>query len=373
LGEVIICAIFLSLSCTPAAKGRGKSLLILASQVAHYIPPSAALEQKLFSFCKAIHVLRPAATGRSLKTALQVVRFAGLISGLASVRIPVLFAAFALLPLNLIPIGSFASADRLALGPRPDVPPEELLETVVDRELAADKNDESRWMYTSEMHKGRSDVVQEVVQTKQGTLYKHLSVDGRTLTEQEDQQQEERIRKVVANPADPQKLQREQTQDGNKAQQMLALLPKATIATYGEHRGKLVALNFKPNPDFHPRSHEAQVFGAMTGTIWVDPQENRLAEIDGHLLREVKFGGGILGHLDKGGTFKVVQSEVQPEHWEIVQLDVNMHGKALFFKSIAVQQHETRSNYKRMPDNLTLAQGAKLLDESQGRGAYGAH
>jgi hypothetical protein len=292
---------------------------------------------------------------------------------LALVRIPVLLAAFAVLPLNFMPIGFFACADRLAVAAAADVPPGELLKTVVDRELAADKNDESLWMYTSETHKGRSDVLQEVVQTKQGTLYKHLSVDGRPLTEQEDQQQEERIRKAVANPTDPEKLQREQTQDGNKAQQILALLPKATIATYGEPGGKLVALNFKSNPDFHPRSHAAQVFSAMAGTIWVDPQEDRLAEIDGHLLREVKFGGGILGHLDKGGTFKVVQSEVQPGHWEIVQLDVNIDGKALFFKSIAMRQHETRSNYKRMPDNLTLAQGAKLLDESQGRGAYGAH
>lgn len=287
-------------------------------------------------------------------------------------RIPVCRVATALLLFNLALIGRSISAHRLASSPAPDVPAAQLLKTVVDSELAADKNDNSLWMYTSDMRKGHSDVVQEVVQTKQGTLYKHLSVNGQPLTKQQERQQQERIHKAVTNSADPQRLQREQTQDGNKAQQMLALLPKAVIAIYGEHRGNLVALDFKPNPDFHPTSHEAKVFGAMTGTIWVEPQEHRLAEIDGHLLREVKFGGGVLGHLDKGGTFKVVQSEVQPGHWEIVLLDVKMQGKALFFKSIAVQQHEVRSKYKRMPDNLTLAQGAELLDEAPGRGAYGA-
>jgi hypothetical protein len=41
----------------------------------------------------------------------------------------------------------------------------------------------------------------------------------------------------------------------------------------------------------------------MEGTVWVDDKENRLAEISGRLIDEVKFGSGFLGHLDKGGTF----------------------------------------------------------------------
>jgi hypothetical protein len=245
--------------------------------------------------------------------------------------------------------------------PNPDVPATQLLKTVVNHELAADKQDESLWMYTSDMRKAGSDVTQEVVQTKQGTLYLHLAINGKPLTPSQQAKERQRIRKVTANRDEPQKLKREQSQDGDKAQQMLALLPQALIASYGEHRGELVALNFKPNPDYHPTSHEAQVFGAMTGTIWVNPREDRLAEIDGHLTREVKFGGGLLGHLDKGGQFRVVQSEVQPGHWEITRLNVNMNGKALFFKSIAVRQDETRTKYKQMPDNFTLEQAAEML------------
>jgi hypothetical protein len=247
--------------------------------------------------------------------------------------------------------------------PDPDVPATQLLKTVVDHELAADKQDQSLWMYTSDMRKKGSDVRQEVIQTRQGTLYLHLAINGEPLTPSQQAKEKQRIRKVAANRDEPRKLQREQSQDGDKAQQMLALLPQALLASYGEHRGELVALNFKPNPNYHPTSHEAQVFGAMTGTIWVDPREDRLAEIDGHLTREVKFGGGVLGHLDEGGQFRVVQSEVEPGHWEITRLNVNMNGKALFFKSIAVRQDETRSKYKRMPDNLTLGQAAEMLSQ----------
>ena len=63
---------------------------------------------------------------------------------------------------------------------------------------------------------------------------------------------------------------------------MLAILPKALFVSEGERRGDVLKLNFKPNPNFHPNSHEAQVIHSMEGTIWVNMKENRLVEIDGH-------------------------------------------------------------------------------------------
>lgn len=244
----------------------------------------------------------------------------------------------------------------------PNISAAQLLKAVVDHEVAADKDDHSLWMYTDQLKKGGTLVTERIVETKDGTITRKVAVNGQPLSASQRQEETARIEKLAANPDEPQKLQREQADDGDKAEQMLSILPQALIPTYGQHRGNLVALNFKPNPDYHPTSHEAEVFLAMAGTIWVNPKEQRLAEIDGHLIREVKFGDGILGHLNSGGRFRVVQSEEQPGHWEIVRLDVNMIGKALFFKSISVQQDETRSKYQRMPDGLTLRQGARKLD-----------
>jgi hypothetical protein len=94
----------------------------------------------------------------------------------------------------------------------------------------------------------------------------------------------------------------------------------------------------------------------------------------------VRFGGGLLGHLDKGGEFHVKQAEVAPALWEITLLHVNMHGKALFFKTIAVQENEIRTNFQRVPDNLTLSEAAKQLQKqstvksaSAPGGSIGAH
>jgi hypothetical protein len=238
---------------------------------------------------------------------------------------------------------------------------QDLLKRVVDNELAADKNDNSLWMYTSVMRKDGGSVKEIFAETNHGILTRRIAQDGKPLDKDQSEEQIQHIRELVSDPSEALKIDRDQADDANQAEDMLRLLPQALIATYGKHRGVLQAINIKPNPNFQPSSHEAKVFQAVRGVVWVDTKEDRLAEIDGRLSHRVDFGWGILGHLDRGGRFHVVQHEVLPGHWEIVQLLVNMRGKALFFKSISVQQNETRSDYKLLPQNITLAQAANML------------
>lgn len=272
---------------------------------------------------------------------------------------------FTALVLTTFAIGEFtlgAAAARNEDKPKDHISAQQLLKKVVDNELAADKNDNCLWKYTSEMGKPRENTSQEIVETRHGILTLKLIENGKRLSNDEERQQKEHIRDLVAHPDEAMKAQQDQAQDADKAEQMLRLLPQALLAKYGAKRGDLQALDVRSNPNFHPSSHEAEVFQAMSGTIWVDTKEDRLEEIDGHLSHKVEFGwGGVLGHLNKGGRFHVVQKEVVPGHWEIVRLFVDMSGKALFFKSISVHQDETRTDYKLLPPNTTLADGAKLL------------
>ena len=273
---------------------------------------------------------------------------------------------FAALVLGALAIGEFALAAAASRhddkGSDHNISAQELLKKVVDNELAADKTDNYLWQYMSVMRKSGGNTREEIVETEHGILVLRLAENGKRLNRGEEEQQRKHIRDLVAHPDEAWKAQRNQSQDADQAEQMLRLLPQALLAKYGPRRGDLQALYFRPNPNFRPSSHEAEVFQAMSGTIWVDAKEDRLQEIDGTLSHRVDFGwSGILGHLDKGGRFHVVQNEVVSGHWEIVRLFVDMRGKALFFKSISVHQDETRSDYKLLPPNTTLASGAKLL------------
>jgi hypothetical protein len=130
-----------------------------------------------------------------------------------------------------------------------------------------------------------------------------------------------------------------------------------------EKDGNRIKLKSAPNPSFHPSSHEAEVFHHMEGTLTLDLDQKRLAEISGHLNSPVKFGGGLLGHLDEGGTFLVRQQEVGPGCWEMTTLDVQMSGKALFFKTIDVRQKEIDSEFQAVPQSATIEQVAQMTKD----------
>jgi hypothetical protein len=207
---------------------------------------------------------------------------------------------------------------------------------------------------------GRTEV-REVVETKDGDLDWLISVNGKPVPEDQQREREQGLQRLISNPTELKKSKREADEDQARSQRLLKTLPDALVFDYGEQRGDLVDLKFKPNSHYRPPSHEAAVVHSMEGVLWVNGKQKRLAEISGRLTRPVKFGGGLLGHLDAGGHFYVKQEEVQPGYWELAVLDVDMKGKALFFKTIGAQEEMKRSMFRRVQDDLTAAQGANLL------------
>jgi len=239
----------------------------------------------------------------------------------------------------------------------------ELLRRVVNSELKAQANDHSHWMYEVKAGVSGKEQGKVAVQTREGYVDRLKLVNGQPIGPEQEKQEDQRIATLLKKPDEQKKQRSAQEQDARKTERLFKMLPDAVTATYGTREGELVEILFKPNPHFHPPSHEAAVFHAMTGRIWINTRENRLVEIEGHLTRGVKFGGGLLGHLDKGGEFHVKQSAVAPGLWEITLLHVNMQGKALFLKTIAVQENEIRTNFQRVPDNLTLSAAAQQLQQ----------
>jgi hypothetical protein len=245
------------------------------------------------------------------------------------------------------------------------VPAGQLVQRVINNELKAQNQDHSHWMFRLETKKKSQQDVYEVVETKDGNLKLLVLVDGRPASPQQREQSETRIKHFVRNPDDLRKSLKDDHQDTARSQALLKMLPQAFIFNYAGRQGDRLRMDFKPNPRFHARTHEAEVFHAMEGTLWVDAKQNRLAEINGRLMHPVKFAGGLLGHLNSGGTFVVKQEPVASGYWELAVLNVHMKGKALFFKTISVQQQYSRSDFKQVPDDLTLAQAANALDKQE--------
>ena len=262
---------------------------------------------------------------------------------------------------------SWVSATLLVVGAaaqgRPQEPASQLVRRVIAHEVQAEKQDHSYWMFRLQQSQSGSETkTEEVVETPHGWLRRLLAVNGRPLTADQRKKEDERLHKLLTDPAEQRKNQEATRNDVQQAQQLLQMLPDAFLYSYAGSKAGIVKLNFKPNPKFHPQSREATVFHDMVGSLWLDVTQQRLAGIQGHLNQKVKFAGGLLGYLDKGGTFDVKQTQIAPGVWDVTYMNIQMNGKALFFKTIAVREKDIRSDYRRVSSRLTLAQAAKLLN-----------
>jgi hypothetical protein len=133
----------------------------------------------------------------------------------------------------------------------------------------------------------------------------------------------------------------------------------------GKIGDQLLRLKFRPNPRYDPPSHVEQVLVGMQGVVLLDVEKQRIARIDGTLFKEVGFGWGILGHLDRGGHFQVDQTDVSDNNWTIARMDLAFTGKMLLFKSINIKSTEIYSDFHPVPADLTFAQGIQLLKQQQ--------
>lgn len=238
----------------------------------------------------------------------------------------------------------------------------EMARKVVTNELKVQNEDLGHWMYRLEKKDAGKKQVQEIVETKDGSLSRLLSTDGRPLDAKQQQKESRRIQRLVSNPGEQRKLQQASNKKAEQGERLFKILPDVFVFGYAGCEGDLIKLSFRPNPNFRPPSIEARVFQNMEGEMTVDSKQERLAAINGHLMEDVKFGGGLLGHLDKEGKFEVRQTEVAPGQWEMTVLVVDMKGKVLLFKTIDVQQVESHLDFHRVPDDLTLAEAASILN-----------
>jgi hypothetical protein len=238
----------------------------------------------------------------------------------------------------------------------------DLARRVVTNELKFQDEDHAQWAYRQEKAESGKKQVSRIIETKDGDLSRLLSIDDQPLAAEQLQKENQRIQELVRNPVEQRKLRRTQNTDKESGKRLFKMLPDAFVFNYAGREGDLIKLSFRPNLNFNPPSLDARVFHGMEGELWVEGKQERLAAINGHLMEDVKFGGGLLGHLDRGGHFEVRQVEVAAGHWEMAVMAVDMRGKALLFKTINVQQTETRSDFQRVPDDLTLTQAADILN-----------
>ncbi len=279
------------------------------------------------------------------------------------------------------PVAELAASSEAAgslSGSSQDSPsPIELVRAAVANEVAASKDDSTKHIFRSRKQTPQGSQTRLYVETREAMAGITIAYNDKPLTPEQMRNEEARLAGLANNP---EQLRRKRSQEQDTADRTLRIvkaLPDAFLYDYdGEEKGtadlgrdgaRLVRLKFRPNPDYHPPTHVEDVLTGMQGSVLIDATAHRLARIDGTLFKEVGFGWGILGHLDKGGHFLVEQRDVGDGSWEISRMSLAFTGKILFFKSIAIKSDEVFSDFRRVPADTTFAQGVEMLKAEEAK------
>jgi len=258
---------------------------------------------------------------------------------------------------------------------KPAMSAAELLRVTVQNEITAANHTLIKHIFCSQKIGSKESQTHLYVETTQSMAGMLIATDGHPLTPQQKQAEINRLNALASNPDALRRKRAHEKDDTDHSVRILRALPdafryeydgaEAGTAEVGGVGAQLVRLKFTPNPSYAAPSRVEQVLSGMQGHLLIDANQHRLAEIDGTLFKDVSFGWGIIGRLDKGGHFRVEQVDVGDGAWEITEMNLSITGKVLIFKTLNFVTKEVFSDFQRVPNDTTFAQGVELLKSQE--------
>lgn len=223
----------------------------------------------------------------------------------------------------------------------------------------------NKYMYLSEERSERTGGhlwKERVVETAMGKVRLLLEEDGKPLSPERMAGERSKLMEIVAHPEAFQKREQATTNDEEHAEQMLALLHKAFLFDEPRSVGSDVRIAYRPDPAYQPKTMEEKVLHAMSGAVLVDERTRQLHRIEGKVPADVSLGYGILGTVHAGSSFNT-EHEMEPGgEWKNALVNTAIEGKAMLFKEIGRNEHVVHSEFKRLPDSISVADAVALLE-----------
>jgi hypothetical protein len=195
-----------------------------------------------------------------------------------------------------------------------------------------------------------------------------VAEDGKPLPPGKQQDETRRVEKKVKEfQRDQEKREARQARGEAKKEDepgtsVFLRVSKFTNPRRVEFRGqRVVAFDFEPLPDYHPKTRLEKVLQGLAGTAWVDDQAKEIVKLEAHFARSLKFGGGLLASVHEGSAFVFEQTLVNKEVWLPSFAEIHMSGRVLI-KGIKVDQIVRYSEYKKFRVE-TLTQTGRPKEE----------
>lgn len=250
----------------------------------------------------------------------------------------------------------------------PEMPAQQLVRIAIDNELAASGEDGVKHIFRSRKQTPKGSQTKLYVETSEAMAGMLIAINDQPLTAERQQGEVEHLGWLMENPDQLRKKHAREKEDAERTLRIIKALPDAfryQYATDSNDAPGLTRLKFTPNSDYEPPSRVEQVLEGMDGYLLINTASKRLERIDGTLFKDVSFGWGIIGRLDKGGTFGVHQENIGNGDWEITEIKLKITGKILLFKGISMISDEVFSDFRAVPKGTTFVQAVEMLKAQQ--------
>jgi hypothetical protein len=239
-----------------------------------------------------------------------------------------------------------------------------LVERALANELRAAQDHGHPMRYSLRKSSPRVTTTKEIIETRDGAVARLVSINDQPLSAADEQKEQARLDALMADPGLQHHRKQSEDTDTGRAVKVLRALPQAFVYQYAGSgdttSGKVAKFSFKPNPAFSPPDLETEVLTAMSGTVWIDAAQARVARLDGHLDEDVDFGWGVLGLLHKGGWIAIEQAGVGGDQWRTTRFRMQMTGR-VFFRTRVFDTTEDETQFEPVPTGLDYAQAIQML------------
>lgn len=182
--------------------------------------------------------------------------------------------------------------------------------------------------------------------------------DGKPIPKAEADQQEERIRKVLAERDAP-KPAASRKRGGD--QEWIQEFPEALdYKPLGEEtiRGRAaLVFDFFPREGYRPSSMKARIFEKMRGRMWIDKADSEMVKTDAEMFDTVSIGFGLFAKIAKGTQFSLGRQKTDSGDWLMEWTRFRFDARFLF-KTLRQEQYTRFEDYRRRPDKPLTAKAA---------------
>ena len=254
-------------------------------------------------------------------------------------------------------------AVAMTLPPVPALPSQTAKELIGDACYNELQQHEKRtlWSYIAERHSNNHMFREQVVETVDGSVRHLLAVDGQPPTPAQIKGEDERHQELLKNPSGRRAIQKQRDDDDKTMEELLHIIPEAFVFEDQGKEGESERIAFHPNPGFKPQSYEQRILHALDGIVFVDLHDKRIARLSGSLGTRVKFGYGLIGHVEQGGTTEITRVQLSPGVWKTSAEKIDIDGRFAILKTINKHQDESRTGFEPVAPDTTFAQALNEL------------